>query len=71
MDRTNYFFGLRLKKAIADAGLTQAEFARQIRKDPAWLSHIIHGERHPSFDPLQTLILHLPGVNVKWLVMGD
>lgn len=63
-------FGLRLKKAIEDHGMTQAEFARKLWKDDAWVSHVINGQRYPSFNMLQSIILNLPGVDVKWLVMG-
>lgn len=64
-------FGRRLKKAIKAEGMTQSEFARKIHVDAPWVSNVIAGNRYPSFQLLQAILLWLPNTDARKLVMGS
>lgn len=64
-------FGNRLVKAIKFSDMTQADFCRLTKIPPAHLSHIIHGERLPSFTVLERIATALyPWVHCDYLILG-
>lgn len=63
-------FGTRLKEAINDAGLTQAQLAEQIGVRPNLISLWVQGKSLPSTPNLARLVSVLRA-NADWLLLGD
>jgi transcriptional regulator with XRE-family HTH domain len=60
----------RLQQFLAAENITQAQLADSLNVARAGVSHIIAGRNKPSYDFLSALLLHYPGLNVEWLMLG-
>jgi transcriptional regulator with XRE-family HTH domain len=61
-------FGQRLRTAMEVSGMEHCQLARAAKMDSPHLSHILSGNREPSFGVLQRLLTALPNVDARWLV---
>ncbi|CAD6872407.1 helix-turn-helix domain-containing protein [Methylomonas fluvii] len=63
-------FPARLNQLIVQTALSQAEFARQIRISPGFLSDVIKGRKKPGTDFLYG-IRSVFGASIDWLLTGE
>ena len=61
----------RLKKFIAEMGINQGDFAKQIGISSSLLSFILNGQRNINDNILSAILLANPNLNPKWLMDGE
>ena len=61
----------RLKKIIAEMGINQGDFAKQIGISSSLLSFILNGQRNINDNVLSAILLSYPNLNPKWLMDGE
>ena len=61
----------RLKKIIAEMGINQGDFAKQIGISSSLLSFILNGQRNINDNVLSAILLGCPNLNPKWLMEGE
>lgn len=60
-------FGVRLREALENKGMSQAELARRIGRDKRIVSCYCQGERYPSFEAFY-MICSVLNVSADWLM---
>ncbi|MCF8296814.1 MAG: helix-turn-helix domain-containing protein [Saprospiraceae bacterium] len=61
----------RLKKIIAENGLTSSKFADEIDVQRSSISHILSGRNKPSLEFVQKILKRFPEINSEWLLSGN
>ena len=60
----------RLREALAELDVTQADVARRTGRNPSTVSHWIKGSRTPPADTVEDIAAAL-GIRAAWLSHGD
>lgn len=60
----------RIKKIIADLGISSGSFAEKIGVQRSSVSHILSGRNKPSADFLEKLLIAYPDIDSSWLLSG-
>jgi len=60
----------RLQQFLAAENISQSQFAESINVARASVSHILSGRNKPSFDFIESVMLHYPSINPEWLITG-
>lgn len=60
----------RLLQFLQAENLTQTQFADTLSVARGSVSHILAGRNKPGYDFLESLLLHYPRLNLKWLLTG-
>jgi transcriptional regulator with XRE-family HTH domain len=63
-------FHERLKTTLQVTGTRPGKLAELTGIDKTNVSHLLSGQREPSFETLAKLLKALPGVDARWLVIG-
>lgn len=61
----------RLIEFLNAHNLSSTRLADQIGVQRSSISHIVSGRNKPSFDFIFKFLQHYPGVNPRWLIMGE
>src|SRR6056297_2704130 len=67
------FFAMkeRLIQFLNAHNLSSTRLADQIGVQRSSISHIVSGRNKPSYDFIFKFLEHYPGVNPRWLIMGE
>ena len=60
----------RLLQFLAAENISQSQFADTLGITRASVSHVLAGRNRPSYDFLESLMLHYPSLNIEWLIQG-
>ncbi len=60
----------RLLQFLAAENISQSQFADTLGITRASVSHVLAGRNRPSYDFLESLMIHYPSLNIEWLVQG-
>lgn len=60
----------RLLQFLAAENISKSQFADLIGVSKANVTHILSGRNKPSYEFIEHLCSHFPGLNLEWLVSG-
>jgi len=61
----------RINQFLQSEHLSPAEFADQIGVQRSSVSHVLNGRNNPSASFIQKMIAAFPGLNTRWLLLGE
>lgn len=61
----------RINQFLLNEHLSPAEFADQIGVQRSSVSHVLNGRNNPSASFIQKMIAAFPGLNTRWLLLGE
>jgi transcriptional regulator with XRE-family HTH domain len=61
----------RINQFLLSEHLSPAEFADQIGVQRSSVSHVLNGRNNPSASFIQKMIAAFPGLNTRWLLLGE
>ena len=67
MSQASKKLGLKIRKFRAELNMTQAQFAKKLKVDTAYLSNLENGNKNPTIDTIEKIAKSL-GVSIEELI---
>ncbi len=67
MSQASKKLGLKIRKLRADFHMTQAQFAKKLKVDTAYLSNLENGNKNPTIDTIEKIAKSL-GTSIEELM---